>query len=317
MERVSLETEAKYPETCELVRHMLDVADFKTLYEIFGEYLEKSDVSRDRMNLDCRFYFDESLDDRNALMTYAPTANAIRINIPYLDRILGDPNKPSSLIYGSFISDLAHEFTHVFSRIRHERTDNDDPDNPKHRNLITAGGLQEVATVTDARTGERLGKRTWNSLFMEGVTELISHEVAEEYARRSPLDPDSVLRDSKPNLTRFLAEQNIAERRNDYSVAQRFVIALTDAIAERVGVSQEVVWRAVERQYFSGELKPFDFTGHFDELFGDGFAKELSDADDALAITNLALRFKEISAKYPEAVEKWLGRLDLTRGAKK
>ena len=315
MEQESYETEAKYPDTCELVREMLKTIDWNVLQTIFSEYLQKSEVSIGRLNTDSAIYFNASLDENNASMTYTPTGNAVRINLPHLDRLLGNPDISFSHTYHLFITDLVHEFSHVFSHIRHERVIGFGPSGLVHSDTISAGGLQGVGIIRGIKSHKVFIRHTWNTLFMEGVTELVSHEVFEEYIRRHPVDVNSALHDPRPGMARRMVQDNITPERAPYSVAQRFVVALTDAIAEYANVPRDVVWRSLERQYFSGELKPLEFTDQFNEIFGQGFAEKLAKADDALAITNLTLRFKEISAKYPDAVDTWIRHLDLTRGA--
>jgi hypothetical protein len=319
---VSRSCEARYPDVCREFRDFWNSVDFQNIYDIFYEYLDKFGVSRDRLNTGIVLFFSDILDPQTT-MTYDMDANAIIVNVPYIHQstMSGDLGPAHvTRLYGNLLHTLLHEFSHAFGHTEHIRMES-----------IEDGKIQHISTYGFDRRGvaQRLNahgeptrdslSESINVLFNEGVTELISHEVLEEYVHRKPIDGIASTvpfeHDSRIPTIRNLVEENISAEKRTYSIVERFVVAFTGAIADKTGVPQETVWRSLERQYFSGELSFQEFSNTLDELWGKGFAGNLGTADDGLSITNLTLRFKEISAKYPEAVDRWLQHLDLSRGA--
>lgn len=318
---VSQQCEARHPEACAKLRLFLDGVDFQNLYGIFYEYFDKSEVPRERLNHKINFFFGEYNNQEN-VASYVMTANAIIFNIPYFERLFNNEQGPSGAenAYRVFLHALVHEYGHAFSHTEHLHEEGVDHGQPVLYKVTTIGFDRDASMhhLSDADNTIHAGApaRIYE-LFNEGINELLSQEVVQEYARRNPIDK-RLAGVTGPGTVSVghMAEANISKERRIYSIAERFVVSLTEAIAEKTGVSQKEVWRSILRQYFSGEIEFRDFGPLLDELWDEGFARDLADARDGLDLTNLALRFKEISAKYPEAVEQWLKHLDLSRGAK-
>jgi hypothetical protein len=120
-------------------------------------------------------------------------------------------------------------------------------------------------------------------LLNEGITERISHEVLLEYLKRTS---------SKLSEDRLIAESHIeddmrAGKSDDYAWARHLLVTITSALAEAVGLPEEVVWGGFVRHYYAGDLKAFDLMELLNDAFGADFGRRLMRVENGADIKNL------------------------------
>ncbi len=175
-------------------------------------------------------------------------------------------------------------------------------------------GVETYVSGIDVEKGElhAESKLRLFRLFNEGITDQIAHEVLLEYLRRVPHTASPAV---YKRISLLSLANNIQSGSSAYDAARHMVMALVGAIAQDVGVTEDVVWRGFVRHYYSGEITPGDFIALLAESFGVEFVERLAQAQNGTDLRELALSVRKISTHYPDVAKKWIDHLHLSRGA--
>ncbi|MBI2030946.1 hypothetical protein HYT05_04965, partial [Candidatus Kaiserbacteria bacterium] len=190
---VSQQCEARHPDTCAKLRAFIEGFDFQNLYGIFYEYFDKSEVPRGRLNHNVAFFFGEYQSPESAAF-YQMTSNAIIFNVPYFERLFDDSQGPAGAenAYRIFLHTLIHEYGHVFSRSEHLYEEGINSHGQPVRYKVTTTGFDRDASMHHMSDADNIihtdAPARIYEFFNEGINELLSQEVVEEYARRNPID---------------------------------------------------------------------------------------------------------------------------------
>lgn len=301
----------EYPETSRTVEEWLGRIDSRTVIDVFAEYVERSGVSLERMNIPAHVYMLPEIS--GASMSYNAVLNSVQINISYFDRLL--QSEPEVLVEAEFLRTLFHEFAHATGRVdvRWNHTANAVI---KQSTIITRTGF-DVDAVVSTRVGREFGGKVTKidafTLFNEGITEHISHEVVQEYLRRTPHGPNP---HSLHNASSIDIETQVESGRSDYDEAGHIVVSIAGALANDAGVSEETIWRGLVRQYYSGEMTSREVGDLLDEAFGVEFRARCARAENGKDLRELARSIEKITVQYPGAAQRWLEHLSTARGAR-
>lgn len=307
----ALETRAKYPEVVQMLQDMLDGINFDTVADIFREFGVRSGVEEKSLNFIPKEQIYIIEDATGALMSYFPDVNRITINA------LSFASKPEwdvrdkTLVDVVFTHALFHEYTHATGLV--DCVGESVPFASAGSNVSRQRvGFDDMSLDMPAGPNSDIQERghTLYKLLNEGITERVADEVLLEYVRRVS-DEEYIDFEAKENLAKvFVGMDN--NLNSLYATAKRFVGVLTQHIAEESGVPEEVVWRAMIRQYYSGELKTEEVTRLLSEFFGSGFTEALAQSKSAVDLMNLLDSSKK-QDQYAESVSRWLEYLKLTR----
>lgn len=301
----------KYPEATQLLDSIVDEIDQEALKDISAEYAQRAGVESRRLNhveRDRIFMLDEKDFPAAAVMAYNTFSNSIGVNTPYFDARFREHEEH---ILATFSRLYIHEQTHASGVVGCVVLEEGGGGQEENTEIRIGTGFDVMYKKMSSRTGDGYGESRIFELFNEGITERISDEVFLEYVRRTA--PEWI---GGVSEAASLIESTMLHDRTSYGAARHFLMALTSALAEGVGVPEDVVWRGFVRQYYSGELRQDEIIDLLDRTFGPEFSHTLMNVKSAADIRELALKFPAISAQYPGIAERWLERLHIARGAK-
>ncbi len=224
---------------------LLESFDFETFRQIVREELRRSDAdvrAADRIS-EKRIKILKN-DRRNEGAAYKPLTG----NILLPKRLARSGELHQTLV-------LSHEMAHQVSS------------SPCFKDAPLSNLLRIVNPLGKMKSGYASSSTfTVFELFNEGVTELISRELALEYFKRTGTEVPE-------KYKKRLADQ--FDTGDGYFYASILVMAFVDAMTEKTNVEREAVWRSIKKHYFTGGLDTKTRT-MIDDIFGGEFIKELS-----------------------------------------
>lgn len=290
------------PEIAATLNALIDSINLDALHNIFTEYAAKSGVASENVNKISRkkiFLTDSIVDsDEDVAMTYAMVPNAFQINGQIYEGLL-TADSTSEKGHFIFLKDFIHENTHATSRNRCVMSDS-----VFNRKDINISGISERSSMRMIPGFTTTGTDAFKFL-NEGITELIAGEALFEYMRQYQWQDVSL-----GNVPQGLFRNLVANGK--YGMSQRIVLLMTGAIAQKTGVSRDVVWRSFVRQYYSGELQ----TGELSETLSEVFDAKLVDRlRSARTFKDLEdLEFDLFDGSFNTVIS-WLDHLNMSRGA--
>ncbi len=267
-----------YPEIANIIEGWIAKIDVPAVATIFNEYLSRSGVPAERLNIPKSLYL---MDGKKRSMAYDPVENAILINAPYFERELADLDDDDE-VEARFVTSLFHEMSHAMSI-----------------NRITGAPHSEELSGWHQNEPRDLFK-----LVNEGITEQIAQEVMMEYSRRE--------------FGRAKMEAVGLSVLNDggyYELARQLVLILTGAIARETGVDEKIVWRSFVAQYYTGELRSGEIVELLNDTFGREFGERVAKCESVVQLNMLVAEFPAVMEHGKDTNERWLGFLARTRGA--
>lgn len=321
-ERVAAETREKYPQTVARLESIVESVSFETVADIFREYMVKSGLNPDRTNVlsrkDCFVAEIARLtDSKDELYAagYEPHFNVIVMDPSIVGMKIGFPVTEQAQLNEDVevVAILFHELTHAAAR----NSSLVAPDGDALLEVTSNGLAHKASKMQYDSEGNHLSKQEVVALYVafnEGVTERISDEVLFEYARRQSFAKEHA--STRSALYSVVVDGERGDR-GGYAPMRLLVTGLVNAIAHHAKLPEEVVWGGIKRQYFSGEFHNSKsiFVGLV-EIVGLPFAKKLAAAKSSEEVMHLLEELPGLVHMHEEAIDTWLGHLDLSRGAK-
>lgn len=266
----------------------------RALKEIFSERLRRSGVTLENANFPSLAYCIIRNKESLAPFGYDPDANLVILNAPWIRSVPSPSATEKAITLGDFtgiFSSVVHELTHAYGAVRIK--DSKEPGNERfdmmHSSRQTGFQLSNSITRVDKITNEKkhFSAGDFGKWFNEGVTELISQEIALEYMKREP-PAGGAYGVIGEDIRRRLSEQEWP-----YSIAAMFVERFTEHIAAASNVPKDTVWNALVRSYFRGDLLSDEqFATGLRDVFGADFVEKVKSAREIEELRKITEEYK-------------------------
>lgn len=263
--------ECRYVPEFEKFDKELEALDFDLLRTIFEEIALKCGVEKGTMNfVNKERMVSYGLMGCNA--AYDPRKNIIDIDYSYYIQIAKKLKIDLSL---AIVPAICHEEGHAAVRTECHGVIHD---NPKAK-IKSGFGQVEYAPF-----------KHLFSLLDEGVNEKMSREIALEYLKRDYKLAESTGEEQIKKLIEVIKKGD-GDGMN-YVEPVKFVGAIVEKIADKIGIQKDVVWKAFIRSRFEGEnFEDPELRDMFAEVFSPDFLDKLATADTDKKLEELLKTF--------------------------